>query len=222
MDRLIFFDINGTIIKRDDKTDIPYELAIDKYLQVENGMNGVDTSARSDKDVFHEVLRKYDQQFSEEKWKEFLKIYEEYLEEYADSDIWQANVDIVEFLEKISTTNCALAIISGELRMGARYKLSKIGVWEYFMDGGFGEDGLERKDIAFTALDRIEKKLNKKFEKIIVIGDTIKDIKIARLFKAKIVSIATGSNTYEELKKYNPDFLVRKFEEIDLDKLLSE
>jgi len=222
MNTLIFFDINGTIIKRDDKTDIPYERAIDKYLQVENGMDGVDTSARSDKDVFHEVLRKNGEQFSPEKWNEFLQIYEGFLEEYASSDIWQANADIIEFLEKISSTNCVLAIISGELRMGAKYKLSKIGVWSYFVEGGFGEDGLERKDIALTALGRVEKKLNIKFEKIIVIGDTIKDIKIARLLDAKIVSIATGSNTYEELEEWNPDFLIRQFNEIDLDELLYE
>ncbi len=63
MTALIFFDINGTIIKRDSRTDIPYGKAVDEFLGLENGMEGVDTSARSDKDVFMEVLEKNGQDF---------------------------------------------------------------------------------------------------------------------------------------------------------------
>ncbi|MFO7897174.1 MAG: haloacid dehalogenase-like hydrolase [Candidatus Cloacimonadales bacterium] len=221
MERIIFFDINGTIIQRDARTDLPYELAIDDYLQLENGMKGVDTSARSDKDVFREVLQNCGKEFSEPLWQGFLAVYQAYLEKYSKTDIWRANVDVKEWLAEISSSEFKLALISGELSLGAEYKLRKLGVWHYFACGGFGEDGLQRFQIADAALARAEKLYQCKFEQIIVIGDTILDIKTARHLQGKIISIATGSNSYEELAEQKPDLLVRNFSEIDLSAILT-
>jgi len=68
MKPLIFFDINGTLITRDARTDLPFSRAVDRFLGSEDGMAGVDTSARSDKDVFMEVLTNHKKQFTERRW----------------------------------------------------------------------------------------------------------------------------------------------------------
>lgn len=215
MNSLIFFDINGTIIKRDKRTDIPYERAIDNYLEVENGMEGVDTSARSDKDVFIEVLEKFGQSFTEEKWRGFLKEYEKQLEKFKSTDVWRENADAVKFIKKLSNTDHKLSLITGELSLGAKYKLGKIGVWKYFPTGGFGEDARVRFDIADIALDKAKKLYNEKYDNIFVIGDTTLDIKTARHLGAKIISITTGSNSKEELASENPDYIIDNFSEIE-------
>ncbi|WP_432400858.1 HAD family hydrolase [Wukongibacter sp. M2B1] len=215
MGSLIFFDINGTIIKRDHRTDIPYQKAIDIFLNTQNGMDGVDTSARSDKDVFMEVLDNHNTYFSEGKWLKFLKIYEEQLEAFRKTDVWRANVDSVDIIQKLSKTNHKLSLITGELSIGARYKLEKLGVWKYFATGGFGEDGLRRFDIAKSALEKVKSLYSDGYENMYVIGDTILDIKTARHLGAKIISITTGSNTKEELIKENPDYIIDCFEEIE-------
>jgi len=219
---IIFFDINGTIIKRDARTDIPFELSIDEFLDRKGGMAGIDTSARSDMDVFGEVLRKFNMGFSELQWQHFLGIYKNYLVKYEETNIWQPNVDIKVFLKKLKARGCKLGLISGEVKIGAEFKLKKIGLWEYFICGGFGEDGLKRVDIAKAALARAEKMFDKKNDRVIIIGDTIKDINTARALNAEIVSIATGSDSYDELAKHQPDSLVRRFDEIDLARLLDE
>ena len=216
MAKIIFFDINGTIIKRDQRTDIPYEMAIDQFLQIKDGMAGVDTSARSDKDVFREVLQNCGKKFSSQLWHDFLQVYQAFLEKYKKTDIWRANADVIEFLAQLEKYDYKLALISGELSIGAKYKLQRLGVWHYFCCGGFGEDGLQRFEIADAALARAEKLYHQKFDKIIVIGDTILDIKTARHLQGKIISIATGSNSYEELAEHHPDLLVNRFSEIDL------
>lgn len=215
MAKLIFFDINGTIIKRDSRTDIPYQKAIDIYLDVENGMEGVNTSARSDKDVFMEVLEKYDQSFSEEKWQGFLKVYEEQLEEFKSTDVWRENADAISMIDKLSRTSHKLSLITGELSLGAKYKLEKLGVWKHFPTGGFGEDGLRRFDIADVAFEKAKTLYNGDFDEMYVIGDTLLDIKTARHLGAKIISITTGSNTREELEAENPDYIIDCFEEIE-------
>lgn len=215
MSALLFFDINGTIIKRDARTDIPYGKAIDLFLQVENGMDGVDTSARSDKDVFMEVLEKYNRTFSEALWDGFMKEYTKQLETFKASDVWRANADAVPFIQALSKTDHKLSMITGELEIGAAYKLEKIGVWQYFPTGGFGEDGLRRFDIADAALKKAKAIYGDTYDEMYIIGDTLLDIKTARHLGAKVISIATGSNTKEELAKLNPDYLIERFSEIE-------
>ena len=215
MNKLIFFDINGTIIKRDERTDIPYQNAIDTFLSIKNGMNGVDTSARSDKDVFMEVLERNNQTFSEEKWQSFLELYEKQLEDFKGTDVWRSTHYALDILDKLSKSDYKLSLITGELSLGARYKLEKIGVWKYFSTGGFGEDGLRRFDIAETALKKAKKLYGNDFDEMYVIGDTILDIKTARHLGAKIISVTTGSNTREELQSENPDYIIDSLMEIE-------
>lgn len=215
MTALIFFDINGTVIKRDSRTDIPYAKAIDIYLELENGMDGVNTSARSDKDVFMEVLDKAGKTFSESLWNGFMEEYTKQLEAFKTTDVWRENADAVTFIKKLSATNHKLSMITGELRIGAEYKLEKIGVWKHFPTGGFGEDGLRRFDIADTAFDKAKALYGETYDEIFVIGDTLLDIKTARHLGAKVISITTGSNSREELEELNPDYIVDTFSEIE-------
>lgn len=215
MASLIFFDINGTIIKRDERTDIPYQNAIDTFLNTQNAMAGVDTSARSDKDVFMEVINKLGQSFTEEKWLKFLDLYEQELEGFKSTDVWRENADALSFIEKLSKTNHKLSLITGELSIGAQYKLEKIGVWKYFPTGGFGEDGLRRFDIADTALEKAKNLYGNTYDNIFVIGDTCLDIRTARHLGAKVISITTGSHSKEKLEGENPDYIIDFFKEIE-------
>jgi len=215
MTALIFFDINGTVIKRDSRTDIPYAKAIDIFLNLEDGMEGVNTSARSDKDVFIEVLGKTNQTFSDELWKGFMAEYTKQLESFKTTDVWRANADAVSFIEKLSTTDHKLSMITGELTIGAQYKLEKIGVWKHFPTGGFGEDGLRRFDIADTAFAKAKDIYGDAYDELYIIGDTLLDIKTARHLGAKVISITTGSNTRDELETLNPDYIIDTFEEIE-------
>lgn len=215
MTALIFFDINGTVIKRDSRTDIPYGKAVDLFLGLENGMEGVDTSARSDKDVFMEVLEKTDKTFNEDLWNGFMTEYQKQLEAFKTTDVWRENADAISFIEKLSKTNHKLSMITGELKIGAEYKLEKIGVWKHFPTGGFGEDGLRRFDIADTAFDKAKAIYGDAYDEIFIIGDTLLDIKTARHLGAKVISITTGSNSREELAELKPDYIIDTFAEIE-------
>jgi phosphoglycolate phosphatase-like HAD superfamily hydrolase len=212
MNYLIFFDINGTIIERDERTDIPFGEAVKNLIHKDDPMAGVDTSARSDKDVLLEILDKYNLPFSEALWQEFLIKYKEQLEIYKTTDVWRDNVDAVEFIKWLSTTKHHLSLITGELSIGAQYKLEKIGVWQYFSTGGFGEDGLKRFDIAESALTKAKALYD--YDRIIVIGDTILDIQTARHINAEIISITTGSHSKEMLMTLNPDYIIDEFSEV--------
>lgn len=213
-DTLIFFDINGTLIKRDSRTDLPFTFAIEALFEQIGLMEDVNTSARSDRDVFIEVLGKVGQHYSEGLWARFLALYEDQLELFKESDVWRENADAIWYVKSLVEKGYALSLITGELSIGAAYKLKKLGIWQYFSTGGFGEDGLKRFEIAEAALKKAKYFYCRDFEKLVVIGDTVLDIKTARHIGAKVISIATGSNTIEELQTEGPDELVEWFREV--------
>ncbi|MEA1973965.1 MAG: HAD hydrolase-like protein [Bacillota bacterium] len=215
MKSLIFFDINGTIIERDKSTDLPYIEAANELLFTTNSMLHIDNSARSDMDVFREILKNHDINYTDGLWNEFLVIYEKKLIKYSKTNIWRVNKDAKSFIEKLSKTNHKISMITGELEIGSKYKLEKINVWKYFPVGGFGEDNISRLGIAEVALKKAISHYKNDFDEIYVIGDTLLDIKTARHIGAKIISITTGSNTKKELKTLNPDYIINKFKEIE-------
>lgn len=217
MATLIFFDINGTLIKRDSRTDLPYTYALNELLSIENSMDGINTSARSDKDVFMEALEKQGLAFSEKLWKDFLGLYQKQLALFKVSDVWRENVDAIAFVDKISQLYPHLSLITGELSMGAEYKLEKLGIWRHFPTGGFGEDDLTRFGIADRALEKAIAHYGQTFDQLVIIGDTLLDIKTARHLGAKVVSITTGSNTREELAELEPDMIIDRFEDLGED-----
>lgn len=214
MAHLIFFDINGTIIERDQRTDSPYFEALNELLLSDNAMAGVNNAARSDLDVFKEVLLNHNIKYTDALWASFLDIYENKLKGYVNKDIWRINKDAKKFITKLSKTDHKLGLITGELSLGAKYKLKEVGVWQYFHVGGFGEDDASRLKIAESALKKANNYFDEEFDNVYVIGDTIRDILTARHINAKIISIATGANTKKELKKYNPDFLIKRFRQV--------
>jgi len=214
MKPLIFFDINGTLITRDERTDLPFSRSVDRFLDSQGGMEGIDTSARSDRDVFMEVLGRQGVEFTRQRWDYFLSLYEEELKSFAESDIWRPNADAFPFVKSLSEKGYPLALITGELSMGAEYKLRKIGLWEDFIAGGFGEDALRRFEIAEAARDKAEQKLGALPDTLYVIGDTVLDIRTARHLNARAVAITTGSHSREKLLKENPDYCIARFETI--------
>lgn len=213
MKNLIFFDINGTIVERDDRTDLPFTLAANQLLNTENAMKNIDNSARSDHDVFKEILRNFSVRYTDHIWNEFLGLYENELKKYKSADIWRENADIINFLEKLTNTNHTLSLITGELKIGAKYKLEKLGIWDFFENGGFGEHGLKRFDIAKHALSYYKNHIDE-YDNIYIIGDTTLDIQTARHIGATIISITTGSHSKEKLLSQNPDYIIDNFSEI--------
>lgn len=215
MKKIIFFDINGTLIERDSRTDLPFLLAVDEVLKLKNAMEGVDTAARSDHDVFHEVLERHEINYSEELWKELLKVYKEQLEKHKSLNIWRLNVDALSFVERLAQSgDYILSLITGELSIGAEYKLKHVGLWDFFNTGGFGEDGLKRFDIADAALKKAESYYQCSFSEKWVIGDTMLDIETARHLNAKIIAIATGAHTADQLEALQPDYLIKAYHQL--------
>ncbi|HSK74504.1 MAG TPA: HAD hydrolase-like protein [Pyrinomonadaceae bacterium] len=115
------------------------------------------------------------------------------------------------------------ALLTGNLSVAAKIKLSSIGLWHYFKDApnAFGEISHRRNDLAIEAGKLFNERYNFDFspQQFIVIGDTPNDIACARAFGAKVIAVASGRNhPRKELEEYEPDVLLDDLK--DMEKLL--
>src|SRR5262249_61460948 len=66
----------------------------------------------------------------------------------ADSKLYRIHPGIVEALDAASATNAvAVGLGTGNIREGARVKLSKVGIYQRFPFGGFGCDHEDRTQL---------------------------------------------------------------------------
>ena len=98
------------------------------------------------------------------------------------------------------------ALLTGNLRDGARLKLSHLDLWRYFEFGAFADDSSVRDELGPFALKRAKEKLGIDFppERVFIIGDTPHDVACGKAIGAKTIAVATGSFSVEQLAALNP------------------
>lgn len=105
-----------------------------------------------------------------------------------------------------------LGLLTGNLREGAGIKLRHYGLDHHFTPeaGAYGDDHHDRNELGPIARHRASGIFGEDFapEHIVVIGDTPRDIACARAFGAKVLAVATGAATREELERGEPDALL--------------
>lgn len=90
---------------------------------------------------------------------------------------------------------------TGNVVEGARIKLTRVGVYEEFAFGGFGSDAEDRTELLRHGAERGAKHVGAPLAecRIVVIGDTPKDVAAARGIGAECIGVGTGSFTPEAL-----------------------
>jgi phosphoglycolate phosphatase len=95
----------------------------------------------------------------------------------------------------------AVGLGTGNLREGARIKLEHAGLFHYFAFGGFGCDAEDRAALLGVGVQRGARHLNVAADacRVVVIGDTPKDVAAARAIGAASLAVATSGFTTAEL-----------------------
>jgi phosphoglycolate phosphatase-like HAD superfamily hydrolase len=104
-------------------------------------------------------------------------------------------------------------LLTGNVRAGARAKLGHYNLYEHFAFGGFGDAHFDRDDVAREALASAMAHLGPRAspDRVWVIGDTPLDVRCARAIGAKVVAVATGLHTIDELSGHSPDLALSDF-----------
>ncbi len=120
-----------------------------------------------------------------------------------------------ELLLLLKDEKKSLSVATNKTGSISRKLLEHLGISEFFgcVYGVF--DGLEGKPSP-EMIDKIVEKTAIPKTSTILIGDSPIDIMTAKNAGIHICSVASGNHTFEELEKYNPDYLYTAISELSL------
>ncbi len=104
----------------------------------------------------------------------------------------------------------AIGLGTGNLEAAARMKLNRSGLNDYFPFGGFGCDAEARDELLRAGARRGAARLGVAPEdcRIVVIGDTLRDVAAASAIGAECLAVATGFTPRDELLTSAPTYCV--------------
>ena len=225
---ICFLDIDGTLVL----TGGAGQTAFARTLADDFGIDAIDRTVqfagRSDRAIAMDLFRSHGVAPSPENWLRFYAGYLERLEDALATHQGFVLPGVVELLAALAARgDVALGLLTGNVREGARRKLSYYGLWHHFPFGGFGDEHMERCDIAAAALAAARLHLGGRsvtsvsnghavqLGELIVIGDTLHDITCGRSIGARCVAVPTGHTSAETLRTGSPDVLVETLEDIE-------
>jgi phosphoglycolate phosphatase-like HAD superfamily hydrolase len=192
--------------------------ACHKLLSIENAMQGIDPSGKTDPAIVREIFARSRVATNHSVHIEtVLESYLAFLREEVDmSDKYQVLPGIVGILDEISARpESMLGLATGNIEPGARVKLQRAGLNKYFSFGGFGSDSENRTELVRKAAEAAIQKHGDSISPndIFVIGDTPLDIDAGRGAGYKTVGVATGRYSTVVLQQAGASFVISDFEQ---------
>ena len=131
-------------------------------------------------------------------------------EEVKNSPGYEVMPGVVDVLERLTTQGRLVGLITGNTEPAAHTKLARADLNRYFAFGGYGSDANNRADVCRKALDRAARVAGKGFDRggSIAIGDTPLDVEAGHEAGVRVVSVATGEYSVEQLREAGGDWVV--------------
>jgi len=201
------WDIDGTLIrtKRPDSSSPHKNVLRRRGILFDEAK--VELSGFTDYEVFLELVNNYDE-LSETQLRGIFHDLDEEAHNIDEVSIFDLYPGVKEVLESLASFGWVHGILTGNTsaRMAAKLKLAGIADYftkEFLFSCNFGNS---RLDITSNAREMLN---DKKYLKVLMLGDTPRDISAARFSNFPIISIATGSFSASALSSCNPDLVIQ-------------
>lgn len=120
---------------------------------------------------------------------------------------------ILELLSRLAAQGKLLGIATGNLERIGRLKLEAANLSDYFSFGVFADHCETREDVFRAGIAEASRRLDCEAA-VCIIGDTPADISAAKAVGARVIAVATGIYSKEELLNSSPDICVDSCSEL--------
>jgi phosphoglycolate phosphatase len=214
---LILFDIDGTLISGCGEGIEPFVSAIRDVCGIRAGAELHDTAGKTDRLILRELLRRQGVIPEQSEELRMLRRYLMYVRALIQKTPGRILPGVRMFLQRFGREeHFNIGLGTGNLEAVARLKLRLHGLDEFFETGGFGDDALCRKDVIAAGIRKARRRYGTDFERVIVIGDTPRDIEASKAVGVYSVAVATGSYLFSQLRAHNPTILIRDMSEPEM------
>ena len=217
---ICFLDIDGTLVLTGGAGQTAFARTLAEDFGIAEIDRTVGFAGRSDRAIAMDLFRRHGVEPTPENWRRFCAGYLTRLEQALATHQGYVLPGVPQLLAALAARgDVALGLLTGNIREGARRKLGFYGLWEHFPFGGFGDEHVERCDIAAAALAAARLHLNgtsaaPSAGQVLVVGDTPHDIDCGRSIGARCVAVPTGHTSAEALCAAEPDVLVETLEDL--------
>lgn len=173
---------------------------------------------RTDRSIYHDICAHAN--IAESHAQSVCHLFEEELEVRLRSHVDASNVELLSgvtpLLESLhGDRRYLLGLLTGNIEPCARIKLGPHDLNRFFPFGAFGSDHRERNQLPPFARRRAEELMGEEvpFERMVIIGDSPRDIECARAWDIPVVAVATGGMDRHGLEEHAPDLLLESLDE---------
>ncbi len=213
MDRLILWDLDGTLLSTDGIAAEEMRAAMRAVIGPTAPMARTAYAGKTDWQIIRESLPGLAPEAIDERLHEFVAGYVARLTARRDELVARSRVfpGVPAALEALSSA-ARQAPLTGNVAPIARLKLACVGLL-HMLDveaGAYGDDHHHRPELVAVAAARAQARYGRTFagRQIVVVGDTPFDIACGKLNGARTVAVATGPFSIEELQGHEPDALL--------------
>lgn len=212
---VVLFDIDGTLLHAGDLPRRAFGASLLDVYGTAGTVQDHDFSGKTDLQIATEVLRLAG--LSAERVREglgraidrYLVLLEEGLRDPAARP--EPLPGVAALLDALAARpGCALGLLTGNVERGARLKLDAAGLGGRFAFGAYGSDSAHRPDLAHVAVRRA-RELGFAPGRVVVVGDTPRDVECGAQAGARTVAVATGSYGVTALRGAGADAVLADF-----------
>jgi len=217
--RLVLFDIDGTLVSDGGASREAFAQGLAEVYGFRGDVRHYDFSGRTDPQIATMILRDagWDAADIESRFPVLWNHYLAGLARNAPGRVRTlagvgALLDAVRADERLT-----LALLTGNIEPGARLKLGAIALNDYFPFGAFGSDSPRREELPPIAAERAAIHTGVDFHgsDIVIIGDSIYDVRCGVPHGATTIAIASGKTPAEKLRAEDPDHFFASAEELE-------
>lgn len=118
------------------------------------------------------------------------------------------------------------SVLTGNTRGAAEVKLAVFGIdrWLDLDIGAYGDDDGNRSALVDFARQRAESKLGENFHDsaIVLVGDTPRDVEAGHLAGVRVVGVASGESSVQELRDAGADCTIKSLNDFDIFDILAD
>jgi phosphoglycolate phosphatase-like HAD superfamily hydrolase len=214
--RAILFDIDGTLLVTGGAGGVAWQRAFDELYGVEANVAEHTDAGITDPEVaaivFREVLGRDGR--PEERSRAIGGYLRHLPDTVAESGGYRVMPGVEALLDELIDGGCLLGLVTGNIEAAAHIKLSRAGLNRFFSFGGYGSDSADRTEVTKAALRRGELVSGGSLDDgaCFSVGDTPRDVEAGHGAGIKVVGVATGSYSVEQLHESGADWALETVE----------